>query len=64
MTTALILAKENRIMINEMKTDVTDIKTSILKLTNHYSKRPPVWASVTITLLGMLVTGLITAAVT
>ncbi len=63
MISALILAKENRIMINGMKTDVTDIKKSIQKLTNHYSKRLPAWATVTITLLGSLVTGLIVAAV-
>jgi len=60
---ALILAKENRIMIDEVKTDIKEIKTSILKLTNHYSKRLPVWASILFTILGALVTGLIVAVV-
>ncbi len=63
MTTALILAKENRIMINEIKTNIKDIKTCVLKLTNHYSNRLPVWATILFTILGALVTGLIVAAV-
>ncbi len=63
MVSALILARENRVMINNIKKDVGEIKTCIQKLVNHYSKRLPVWASVIITILGALVTGLVVAAV-
>lgn len=63
MAGALILAKENRIMINEIKGDIKEIKNSIYKLTNHYSKRLPIWASILFTILGALVTGLIVVAV-
>ncbi len=71
MTTTLILAKENRVMINGIQKDIRDIKSSIGKLftktdevTNHLSNRLPTWATITITLLGMVVTGLIVAFVT
>jgi len=62
MTSALILARENRIMITNIKKDITEIKTCIQKMTNHYAKRLPVWASVLFTILGALITGLIVHA--
>ena len=69
MNSTLILAKENRIMIHDIKKDIKDVKTNIRKLfkkvdesTNHLSKRLPAWATITITLLGSLVTGLIVSA--
>lgn len=63
MVGALILARENRVMINDIKKDIKEIKESILKMTNHYSKRLPGWATILFTILGALVTGLIVAAV-
>jgi len=50
-------------MINEIKEDVKSIKLDLAKLTNHYSKRLPVWATALITILGSLSTGLIVAFV-
>ena len=58
-----ILARENRVMIKDIKEDITTIKNSILNLSNHYSKRLPMWATITITLLSSLVVGLVVAAV-
>jgi len=58
-----VLARENRIMINEIKEDIKSIRLDIQKLTNHYSKRLPVWATALITILGSLSTGLIVALV-
>lgn len=58
-----VLARENRIMINEVKEDIKAIKLDVQKLTNHYSKRLPVWATALITILGSLSTGLIVAFV-
>ena len=63
MVTALILARENRVMINNIKKDISEIKTGIIKMTNHYSKRLPTWASVLFTVMGALVTGLIVSAI-
>ncbi len=59
MVSAMILARENRIMINDIKKDIGEIKTCIQKLTNHYSKRLPVWATILFTILGSLVVGLV-----
>ena len=56
-----ILARENRIMINEIKEDIRSIRVDIDNLVNHYSKRLPVWATILITLLGSLTTGLVVA---
>ena len=55
----IVLARENRIMINEMKEDIRCIRDDVKKLTNHYSRRLPVWATILITILGSLTTGLI-----
>ena len=70
MTTALILAKENRIMICDIRKDIKYVKENIEKLFtkvdesfNHLSKRLPTWATIIVTILGSLVTGLIVAAV-
>lgn len=63
MASALILARENRVMITEIQNDIKEIKGCIQKLVNHYSKRLPMWASILFTILGALVTGLIVAAV-
>ncbi|KKM82734.1 hypothetical protein LCGC14_1316470 [marine sediment metagenome] len=58
-----VLAKENRIMINSVKDDITEIKDKLTKLSNHYSKRLPVWATAIISLLSALSVGLIVAMV-
>ena len=58
-----ITPKENRILINGLVKSVDEIKDDIRRLTNHYSKRLPVWATIVITLLGSLVTGLAVAGV-
>ena len=63
MVGALILARENRIMIGNINKDIREINTCMQKLTNHYSKRLPIWASILFTILGALVTGLIVQAV-
>jgi len=60
---ALTLAKENRIMIKGIKDDIKEVKEGIINLSNHYSKRLPVWATAMITILGALVTGLIVAII-
>ena len=60
--------RENRIYINELRTDISKINKGIeelnLKITdlfNHQSSRLPVWATIIITTLGSLVTGLTVA---
>ncbi len=63
MVTAMIMARENRVMINSMKEDINEIKESIGKIANHYSRRLPIWATILLTLLASLVTGLIVNAV-
>ncbi len=63
MVSALILARENRVMITIIQKDVGEIKTAMQKMVNHYSRRLPVWASVLFTILGSLVTGLIVMVV-
>ena len=50
-------------MIEELQKVTKEIKTGVEKMTNHYSKRLPGWATVTITILGSLVVGLIVAVV-
>jgi len=69
MTSALILAKENRIMINGIQKDIKHININIGKLftkvdtsANHLSRRLPTWATVVITILTALATGLIVNA--
>ena len=60
---AITLARENRIMIKGIKDDIKEVKEGIINLSNHYSKRLPVWATAMITILGALVTGLVVAAI-
>jgi len=70
MVSVLILARENRVMITGIKKDIGEVKTSIGNLftkvdetNNHLSKRLPAWATIIITILGSLVTGLIVMVV-
>ena len=70
MTSVIILAKENRIMIEAIKEDITNLAENITSLGlkvdeafNHMSGRLPGWATITITILGSLVTGLVVSAV-
>ena len=63
MTKVLILANENRVMIETIKKDIGEIKESIKNISNHYSKRLPLWATFTLTILASLVTGLIIGGV-
>ena len=41
---------------------VANIDTSVSNITNHYSQRLPVWASVLLTILGIMVGALIGVA--
>ena len=63
MTSALILAKENRIMIKAIKEDIAKLGEKVDDAFNHMSSRLPGWATTTITILGSLVTGLIVIVV-
>ena len=45
-TSTGILARENRIMIDAIKNDISEIKVNMLNISNHYSKRIPMWASI------------------
>jgi len=58
-----VLARENRIMIDDIKEDIRCIRKDVNNLVNHYSKRLPGWATIIITILGSLVTGLIVASI-
>ena len=60
---AIAMARENRVMINSIKDDIQEIKVGMTNISNHYSKRLPVWVTAMITILGALVTGLIVATV-
>jgi len=51
-------SRENRIMINGIREDISQIRGEIKNLSdnyqdlsNHYSRRPPVWATVVISIL-------------
>jgi len=65
-----VLARENRIMIKDIKEDICCIRKDVKQLGsrveeifNHMSKRLPGWATILITILGSLVTGLIVASI-
>ena len=58
-TSTLILARENRVMINNIKKDIGDMKEAMSKMVNHYSKRLPLGITILITILSSLVVGLI-----
>lgn len=59
MVNALILAKENRIMIDGVISNILEIKSDMKQAFNHMSNRLPLWATLILTLLFSLVTGLI-----
>jgi len=63
MTMGKITPRENRIMIDAIREDISCMRKDIKSLINHYSKRLPAWATIVITILGSSVTGLIVAAV-
>lgn len=63
MVSTLILAKENRVMIEAIEKSVKEIKLDVKDAFNHMSKRLPGWATISLTVLSALVTGLIVAAV-
>ncbi len=52
-----------RVMVVNIKEDVKEMKCDVKKLTNHYSKRLPHWATIIITLLSSLTVGLIVKGV-
>ena len=54
-----VLGRENRVMINAIKEDISAIKVGMTNLSNHYSKRIPMWASV----LFMILTAVIGAVI-
>ena len=63
MVSAVVLSRENKVMIDSIKEDIKEIKEGMANLSNHYSKRLPGWVTAIITILGALVTGLVVAAV-
>ena len=63
MTGSLILAKENRVMIEGLKEDIEKLGTKVETAFNHMSSRLPTWATILFTILGSIVTGLIVMAV-
>lgn len=54
-----ILGRENRVMIDAIKGDIKEIKIGMGKISNHYSKRLPAWASVLFMILTAITGGLI-----
>jgi len=52
-----------RQMVKGIKEEVVDMKDCVNKLTNHYSKRLPHWATIMITILSSLCVGLIVKGV-
>ena len=63
MVSSMILARENRIMIEELQKVTKEIKIGVEKMINHYSKRLPGWATVIITILGSIVVGFIVGGI-
>jgi len=59
--TSSVLSRENRVMIVTIKEDIKEIKINLENISNHYSKRLPVWVTALITILGAAVTGLLVA---
>jgi len=59
-----VLGRENRVMIDAIKEDISAIKVGMTNLSNHYSKRLPLVATLIITILSSLCTGLIVGALT
>ena len=54
-----ILARENRIMIDAIKNDISEIKINMFNISNHYSKRIPMWASILFMILTAVLGALI-----
>jgi len=59
-----VLGRENRIMIKAIQADIKEIKIGMLDISNHYSKRLPLTATLIITILASLCTGLIVGVLT
>ena len=64
------MSRENRIMINNICKEITEIKqgisllnTKVTELFNHQSNRLPLWATLFITLLSSTVVGLLVFAI-
>lgn len=55
-----IMARENRVMIKDIKSDISEIKIDLKKMSNHYSKRLPAWATTLFMILTAIIGGLIT----
>lgn len=64
MASGLILGKENRVMIENIRKDISEIKLDVKQAFNHMSRRLPIWATVLFTILGSLVTGLVVGILT
>lgn len=47
-----------RQMVNDIKTDIKEIKLDLSKLSNHYSRRLPSWASALFMVLTAIIGGL------
>ena len=58
-----ILPRENRIMINAIKSDIKEIKESLKNISNHYSKRLPTWATYLFMILTAIMGGLLTKVI-
>jgi len=63
MVSTLILAKENRVMIENLQKNIEDLGNKIEEAFDHMSSRLPMWATILFTILGSLVTGLIAVVV-
>ncbi len=59
MVSVNILARENRVMIDAIKDDISSIKTEMKNIGNHYSKRIPAWASVLFMILTAIIGGMV-----
>ena len=51
--------KVTREMVNGIKEDISEMKTDLKNVSNHYSNRLPTWASVVITFMGIAIGGLL-----
>jgi len=45
------LARENRVMIEDIKADIKDIKINMINIANHYSNRVQPWVTALISTL-------------
>lgn len=51
--------RETRVMVMAIKEDIKEIKVDIQKISNHYSRRLPLWVATLITCLTSLCVGLV-----